>query len=285
MTVGLNRARMTTSTTGTGTITLGSAVTGYASLDEAGAVNATAYTYCIEDGDDFEIGTGTYTSSGTTLSRDTVTLSKISGTAGTSKINLSGSAKVFITIKADDIQPSTAIGLVLLNSGSVSTAATLDISLVGLTSYRAFKIVLTSFIPATNDVELWCRFSTDGGSTFATTGYIYYCRGNASDTGSRIRGSTSDSKIIVIGGSAANDAISNTAAHGGCDVEMTVFDPLDTTRYSRVTWGAVGIETDPQLIEVHGSGTKSTAQDTDAIRFLFESGNIASGDWALYGFI
>lgn len=103
MTVGLNRAKMTTSTTGTGTITLGSAVTGYATLAEAGAVNAATYTYCIEDGNDFEIGTGTYTSSGTTLSRDTVTLSKISGTAGTSKISLSGSATVFITAGAADL--------------------------------------------------------------------------------------------------------------------------------------------------------------------------------------
>jgi hypothetical protein len=98
----LNRARMTTATTGTGTVTLGSAVTGYASFAEAGAVNATVYSYCIEDGDDFEIGVGTYTSSGTTFSRDTVTLSKIGGTSGTSKINLSGTAEIFITLRSAD---------------------------------------------------------------------------------------------------------------------------------------------------------------------------------------
>jgi len=100
----LNRARMTTATTGTGTVTLGSAVTGYASFAEAGAVNATVYSYCIEDGDDFEIGVGTYTSSGTTFSRDTVTLSKISGTSGTSKINLSGTAEIFITAREEDLR-------------------------------------------------------------------------------------------------------------------------------------------------------------------------------------
>lgn len=95
-----NRAAMTTATTGTGTITLGSAVTGYATFAESGAQNADEVTYCIEDGDDFEIGTGTYTSAGTTLSRDTVTLSKIGGSAGTAKINLSGSAIVFIVGEA-----------------------------------------------------------------------------------------------------------------------------------------------------------------------------------------
>lgn len=99
----LNRARMSTATTGTGTVTLASAVTGYASFAEAGAVNATVYSYCIEDGDDFEIGVGTYTSSGTTFSRDTVTLSKIGGASGTTKISLSGSAEIFITLRSADL--------------------------------------------------------------------------------------------------------------------------------------------------------------------------------------
>lgn len=106
MSVALNRARMTTSTTGTGTVTLGSATVGHATFAEAGAVDATQYSYCIEDGNDFEIGYGTYTSSGTTFSRDTVVLSKISGTAGTSKINLSGSAEIFITALGEDIAPA-----------------------------------------------------------------------------------------------------------------------------------------------------------------------------------
>jgi hypothetical protein len=100
----LNRAKMTTATTGTGTVTLGAASTGCATFAEAGAVNATAYTYTIEDGDDFEVGRGTYTSAGTTFSRDTVLLSKISGTAGTSKINLSGSATIFVTAAAQDFR-------------------------------------------------------------------------------------------------------------------------------------------------------------------------------------
>jgi hypothetical protein len=98
-----NRVWMTTATSGTGTITLGSALAGYLTPAEAGVPNADTVTYCIIDGDDFELGTGTYTTSGTTLSRDTVTVSKIGGTAGTSKINLSGTAEVFLTTDANDV--------------------------------------------------------------------------------------------------------------------------------------------------------------------------------------
>ncbi len=97
-----NRAYVSTTTTGTGTITLGSPVSGYQSFADAGVTNGNSVRYTIEDGANFEIGTGTYTASGTTLSR-TPSESSNSGSA----INLSGSARVFITAAAEDIlQPS-----------------------------------------------------------------------------------------------------------------------------------------------------------------------------------
>lgn len=98
-----NRVWMTTATTGTGTITLGSAKAGYLTFGEAGVANSDTVTYVIVDGNDFEIGTGTYTAAGTTMSRDTVHASKIGGTAGTSKINLSGSAEVFLSSRGAEM--------------------------------------------------------------------------------------------------------------------------------------------------------------------------------------
>jgi hypothetical protein len=93
-----NRAKMSTSTTGTGTITLGSAEDGYQTFADAGVANADVVRYVIEDGNNWEIGTGTYTATGTTLSR-TVSESSNADAA----INLSGSATVFIGATAEDI--------------------------------------------------------------------------------------------------------------------------------------------------------------------------------------
>lgn len=74
-----DRVRETSTTSGTGTFTLAGAVTGYQSFSAIGNANTTYY--CIVDGVSatWEVGIGTYTSSGTTLSRDTVLASSNSG--------------------------------------------------------------------------------------------------------------------------------------------------------------------------------------------------------------
>ena len=97
-----NRVKVNTSTTGTGTIILGTALSGYQTFEEGGVANSNTVSYVIEDGDNWEIGTGTYTSSGTTLSR-TVVESNNSDQA----VNLSGTAVVFISAVSGDYVPTT----------------------------------------------------------------------------------------------------------------------------------------------------------------------------------
>lgn len=94
----VDRAKMTTSTTGTGTIALGAAVAGFQSFAAAGVTNGAVVRYAIDDGSNWEIGTGTYTSAGTTLSR-----SPTASSSGGSAISLSGSAVVYVTAAAADV--------------------------------------------------------------------------------------------------------------------------------------------------------------------------------------
>ena len=183
-----NRAKMGTATTGTGTITLGSAIAGFQTFASSGVANADVVRYTIEDGAAWEIGTGTYTSSGTTLSRTLVESST------GSLLNLSGGAEVFITAAAQDLQSDTAntastlvardasgnfsAGTVTAAlSGNATTATTLqtarNIAVTGaVTGSASFNggsnISITT--TATSDPTLTLNGDVTGSATFTNLG-------------------------------------------------------------------------------------------------------------------
>lgn len=178
-------------------------------------------------------------------------------------------------------------GLQLLNSGTVTNQATLDIVLTSFTAYRALLIRLDSFLPASDDVELWMRFSTDGGNNFDATGYSFANQGLRDDGVSADNSSASANQIVIAGDAGAGQSVYSSTAFGGAFAEVTLLGRTDTARHTMAQFdatyvmdGAGAVITTRQA----GAGRRETAQDTDAVRFLFESGNIASGSWALYGF-
>ena len=96
-----DRVKETTTTTGTGTLTLAGAVTGFDSF--ADVVDSNSTYYSCTDGTNFEVGIGTYTLSGTTLSRDTIFES--SSTKITADVNGAVSASASVTV--DNVQGGT----------------------------------------------------------------------------------------------------------------------------------------------------------------------------------
>lgn len=94
--------RVRTATTGTGLITLGTAVDGGRTFVDAGVPDGATVSYSIEDGANREVGRGTYNSGAGTLTR-TLTASSTG-----SLISLSGAAKVSISALSADFASVTA---------------------------------------------------------------------------------------------------------------------------------------------------------------------------------
>ena len=94
-----DRVKETSSTTGTGTLTLGGALAGFQTFTSVLSDGDTTYYTIFESSTgEFEVGLGTFTASGTTLARTTILESSNSGNA----INLTaGSAEVFISQPAE----------------------------------------------------------------------------------------------------------------------------------------------------------------------------------------
>ena len=150
-----DRVKETTATTGTGTLTLAGALTGFQSFSSALSDGDTTYYAIFESSTgEWEVGLGTFTSSGTTLARTTVLASSNSGSA----VNLTaGSAEVFITEPAGKSAYFDASGDLVLNQDPTSNlqAATKQyvdtIAAAGLHYHAPVRVEHPSNLTATYD--------------------------------------------------------------------------------------------------------------------------------------
>jgi hypothetical protein len=194
MVVLVNRAKVSTATTGTGTINLGSAESGYQTFADAGVLDGSVVRYVIEDGVNWEIGTGTYSTSGTTLTR---TVSE--STNSDSAIDLSGNAVVFVSATATDfLNPASGI---TLDDTSLIVADTTNLqTYVNKVDGALLKARGTGFTSS------YVSTATVGGTTFdqpAVNGEIssdegYFAVSYAGATGVTVATLSEDSTYVYV---------------------------------------------------------------------------------------
>ena len=170
-----DRVKETTTTTGTGTITLAGAVAGFQAFSVVGDGNTTYYV--IEDNTNWEIGIGTYTSSGTTLSRDTILESSNSGSA----VNWgAGTKNVFVTYPAERsiVSPllknffakadPREVAWTKTGAGTAETQTELTVEVNGviLTVASGTSITMPGSLTAGTDYAIWLE--TDGDLVAST---------------------------------------------------------------------------------------------------------------------
>jgi hypothetical protein len=163
-----DRVKETSTTTGTGTFTLAGAASGFQSFSVIGDGNTTYYT--IDGGTEWEVGLGTYTSSGTTLARNTILESSNGGTA----VNFSaGTKNVFVTYPAEKSLyldgSNNAIGLGTVAATTTLTNATgLPIS----TGVSGLGTGVATFLATPSSANLRTAITDEtgtGSAVFATS--------------------------------------------------------------------------------------------------------------------
>jgi hypothetical protein len=208
-----DRVKETTTTTGTGTVTLLGASTGFQSFAVIGNANTTYYTIAGQGTSEYEVGIGTYTSSGTTLARTTVLASSNANAA----VNFSAGTKdVFVTYPAgksvnlDASGNSTALGIPVSATLTNATGLPISTGVSGLGTGVATAL---------------------GNNANATSGFATI-DGTATLTNKRInpRTSSSASTATLTPDISANDQYNLTAQAVGLTVAAPTGTPVDGNR-------------------------------------------------------
>ena len=195
-----DRVQETSTTTGTGTLTLAGAVTGFQSFSVIGDANTTYYAIVMDSS--FEIGIGTYTSSGTTLSRTTVLESSNAGAL----VNFSaGTKSVFCTYPAEQglylDASGNAIALGTPASATLTNATGLPIS----TGVSGLGTGVATFLATPSSANLISAVTDETGSgslvfatlpTFGTTGVKF--SGSTSGTTTLVSGATAGTSSLTL---------------------------------------------------------------------------------------
>jgi hypothetical protein len=168
---------------------------------------------------------------------------------------------------------------VYLTKTSASASASVTFTNTYLTStYNKYVILLQNVIPATDAVLLYVRVSTDNGSSWkaGASDYTYAGNTNSVSTTANI-GTSTDTEIQLTTGNLGNAAAEYTNS------VIWLWDPLNVSTRTGITATSNLHSTTTAASMTHLFGEYTTAGATDGIQFIFSSGNIASGDFIIYG--
>ena len=216
-----DRISETTTTAGTGTLTLGGALSGFQPFSSIGNTNTTYY--CITDGAAWEVGLGTYSTSGDTLARTTVlsnsngNTSPITLAAGTKTVFSVYPAERAIVVDGATIQIPNSAVLPLANGGTGSSTAAFsgsnitDLNATAITAgtISNTRTTASSSNGASSIVE---RDATGNFSTNVITANSY--SGSGANLTSLNASSVSSGTLAVANGGTG----SSTAAFSGANI-------------------------------------------------------------------
>lgn len=165
----------------------------------------------------------------------------------------------------------------LIQSASPSSAASVEFLNLSA-DFIAYRFFLEYVIPATDGVNLMLQVSTDNGSTWVTAAGSYTYRNSYNSGGAFTNNSTTATGILygISTGNATNEGVWGV---------ITLYNPIFSARLTTTEALLANMNSTGVLEQTYATGYRNVAEENDACRLLFSSGNIADGEIRLYGLV
>lgn len=283
------RAKMTTTTTGTGTITLGSAVSGYQSFSDAGLADGDYIKYTIEDANgNWEVGTGYVNITSGTLTRSSTHVDDSS--SGGSAIDLSGDAVVYATTSHHEVASRQ-----LIASGTVSNQSSLSydwkLGTTGaytsssLKNYSKYELLLDRLTPVSDArIYLRIRYPYNSFSTNLTSSSSIYVGQYIETSGSTDYAVATTTSVHYLSRYTNVGGGTYESGWSGSITFMTDIDEYGVTQHQQIHSVGGYINSSGAPI-THQAFSKYSATSTEIQGFYLyaSTGNLDTGKWSLYG--
>lgn len=182
------------------------------------------------------------------------------------------------TVRFDGISLSAAgSGLLKVQEADIpASSSSLDLVMTDYMGHRNKTIVLNRIRPSSDSVSLLLRFSSNGGSSYDSGAIDYgYSYSTIDSTPVAVDAGQFEATMVVAPG------FGNGSGEEGSGI-VELFDTTDASARTRFYARMQYIDATTAARISRAGGARYTAQDTDAVRFYFASGNIAGGRYSLY---
>jgi hypothetical protein len=200
-----------------------------------------------------------------------------------SKLSTTGTADATTFLRGDGAYTAVSSDYVLLATTDASSSASVSFDGYFSSTYKNYQIIISNIIPSTSNVFLECRFRRSNADITASS-YTHTTAGGTkrSDATETFAGGTWNGSFGRI---SAYEYISTSASDGGMNGNINIFNPLNTSAYKHITT-QVGYW-NPSRVSFNVSHSSISLIDSTSalsgISFYMTSGNIASGNFKLYG--
>lgn len=174
---------------------------------------------------------------------------------------------------------------ILLATRTASASATLDFTEFNNAVYRRYEFELENVLPATDDVSLFLRTSTNGGTSYSNTAGDYYWSLTGMNGTAATSSAVASAGGIVLTSNTAGERMGNAAGEYGASGIVRIFNAGNASSATDVQSHVSYYNTATAYSQYVGAGVRAAAADVDAVRFLMTIGNIASGTIRMYGIV